>query len=117
MNDFREALGQFCDAIRQEGERSENPGLGAILKQKRVRPPWAAAVWPGAAWAAAALLALALGMVPAYQNSLHEKARQREAEQAQADELLMEQVNAGLSRSVPRAMAPLVDWVPWEAGK
>jgi cytochrome c-type biogenesis protein CcmH/NrfG len=109
MNDFRNALGRFREAVRLEGERSEVPGLRAILERERratgVRLRWAAA---------AAVVALALGAIPAYENAV---LKQREAEQEKADALLMEQVNAGLSRSVARAMTPLMDWAPAGRGK
>jgi hypothetical protein len=108
MNDFREGLTGFRDALRREGERSQSPGLRVILERERraksVRLRWVAA---------SAVAALTLGAIPAYERTQ----RQRAAEQESADSLLMEQVNAGLSRSVPRAMAPLVDWAPEKAGK
>ncbi len=109
--DFREAVARFRDALRQEGERSESPGLQAILSRNRsaksIRPQRTRV-----AWAAAAVVALMLGAIPAYERALRENARQRAAEQEKADAQLLEQVNAGLARSVPRAMAPLMDWTP-----
>jgi hypothetical protein len=103
MNDFREAMSRFRDAVHQEGERSESPGLQAILERDR----------PGKGlwlrWAAASAMALMLGAIPVYER---EQQRQREAEQEKADAVLMEQVNAGLARSVPRAMSPLMSWTP-----
>lgn len=106
--DFREAVARFRDALRQEGERSESPGLQAILSRDRsaksIRPQWTRV-----AWAAAAVVALMLGAIPAYERA---QERQREAEQEKADAQLLEQVNAGLARAVPRAMAPLMDWTP-----
>jgi hypothetical protein len=112
MNDFRpgdfqEAVARFRDAVHQEGERTASPGLDAILarerRSKRAR----------LRFAVAAMVVLALGAIPAYENARHMNAqRQREAAQARADALLLEQVNAGLSRSVPRAMAPLMGWAP-----
>jgi hypothetical protein len=108
MNDFRDTLGQFREAVREAGERSEIPGLQAILERER------RATGVRLRWAAAAVVALVLGAIPAYENALQ---RQREAEQEKADALLMEQVNAGLSRSVARAMAPLMDWAPAGKGK
>src|SRR2546422_529726 len=35
MNDFRVVLARFRDAVRQEGEQHECPGLQAILKRER----------------------------------------------------------------------------------
>lgn len=108
MNNFGQAVSSFRDAIHQEGERAEIPSLQTI----RSREPGARSV--GLRWsvAAVAVALLALGAIPAYQSSERLKVQQREAEQEKADVLLMEQVNAGLARSVPRAMTPLVDWPP-----
>jgi hypothetical protein len=108
MNDFRpghfqEAVARFRDAVRQEGERSEVPGLHAILSRDRRTKSIRLR------WAVAAVVALMLGAIPAYERA---QERLREAEQEKADAVLIEQVNAGLARSVPRAMAPLMDWAP-----
>jgi len=100
MNDFRQVVSRFREAVQREGERTEAPGLQTILTRER------RAVSLRLRWAAAVVVMLAV--IPVYQNVQ----RQREAAQETADELLMEQVNAGLSRSVPRAMAPLLDWAP-----
>ncbi len=54
-------------------------------------------------------MALMLAAIPVYENV---QQRQREAEQEKADALLFEQTKAGISRSVPRAMAPLMVWTP-----
>ena len=103
MNDFQEVLARFRDAIHQEGERSESPGLHAILQRerpsKRLR----------LRWALAAVVILALGGIPAYVNG---QRRQREAAREAADRVLLQQVHAGLSRSAARAMQPLMGWTP-----
>jgi hypothetical protein len=108
MNDFRpqdfqEAVAQFRHSIHREGERTESPGLPAILSRERQ------AASLRLRWAAAALVALMLAAVPAYVSV---QQRQRETEQEKADTLLLQQVNTGLSRSVPRAMTPLMGWAP-----
>jgi hypothetical protein len=111
MNDFREAITEFRHSIHRESERTGIPGLPAILSRER------RAASLRVRWAAAAVVALMLAAVPAYENV---QQRQREAQQDKADTLLMQQVNAGLSRSVPRAMTPLLGWAPAgnaEAGK
>ena len=99
MNEFRETVSRFRNGMREEGERSACPGLQTILHRDRVaksfRLRWAAA---------AAVLLLTLGAIPIYQNQQNK----REAAQEQADTLLLEQINAGLSRSVPPAMEPLL---------
>jgi hypothetical protein len=107
MNDFREALERFRDALHREGERSGIPSLQAIQLGERRANGFRLQ------WAVAAVVLLTLAAVPAYENVQ----RQREIEQEKADTLLMQQVNAGLARSVPRAMTPLMDWAPSEAGQ
>jgi hypothetical protein len=104
MNEFREAVSGFRNAMREEGERSVCPGLQTILHRQQVaksfRLRWAAA---------AAVILLTLGAVPVYQDAVYKNAqKEREAAQEQADILLLEQINAGLSRSEPPAMAPLM---------
>jgi hypothetical protein len=97
MNEFR----QFREAIHRAGERSEIPRLQAILAGGR-----RSSMGLTLRWAAVAAVMLMLAAVPAYESAQ----RQRELDQEKADALLMEQVNANLSRSVPRAMAPLMKW-------
>jgi hypothetical protein len=103
MNDFREALARFREAVHHEGERSGSPGLQTVLKvdrrSKNIR----------LRWAVAAVVVLTLGAIPPYRIA---QQRHHEAEQEKADALLLRKVNAGLSRSVPRAMAPLMNWNP-----
>jgi hypothetical protein len=98
MNDFRHALGKFRDAMHAEGERSVSPNLQAILHRehaaKGIRLRWVVAV---------VAVMLTLGAIPVYQQ----EQKQREAAQDESDRVLMEQVNAGLSRSVSPAMEPL----------
>jgi hypothetical protein len=108
MNDYREAIAQFRHSIHREGERNGSPELQAILSRDR------RANGLRLRWAAAAVVALAMAAVPAYENVLQ---RQRDAKQEKADALLLEQVNAGLSRSVPRAMTPLMGWAPAANGE
>ena len=107
MNKFRESLGQFREAMHREGAQAEIPGLQQILSRdrraKRLRPQW-----NKVAWAVAAAVLLIAAVIPVYENVQ----RQREAEQEKADVVLLEQVNAGLARSVPRAMTPLMGRAP-----
>jgi len=62
-------------------------------------------------WALVAAALLALAAVPIYRNV---QDRQRQAEIARADALLLEQVDAEVSRAVPRPMEPLVKLVSWD---
>jgi hypothetical protein len=99
MSEFRQELEGLRMALREEGERSVCPGLAAILERersvRRSRLGWAAVA------AAVTLLVVA---IPFYQ----EQQKKRDAEREQADRVLFEQVNEGLSRSVSPAMAPLL---------
>jgi hypothetical protein len=95
---FRGVLGQFRDAVDEEAARSEPPAFSWRERSKSR---------PALRWAVAAVVAIAIGAIPVYENA---RQRQRAAEQAIADELLMEQVNEGLSRSVPLAMSSLAGY-------
>lgn len=63
-----------------------------------------------ARWVLAAAAFLILLTVPLYQNA---RERKRAVERAEADTLLMEQVDRAVSRTVPRTMEPLVELVRW----
>lgn len=79
--------------MHAEGARSRVPSLEEIVRRgERVLH---------LRWAAAAMVALTLGAIPVYRDA-------RRQEQERADVLLMEKVNAALSRPVPRALAPLM---------
>jgi hypothetical protein len=65
---------------------------------------------PPARWLLIAATLVVLVGVPIYRNA----ERQRAAAQARADALLMEQVDAVLSRPVPAPMEPLLSLVPGE---
>src|ERR1039458_3569997 len=62
-------------------------------------------------WALVAAALLVLAAVPIYRNA---QDRQRQAEIARADALLLEQVDAEVSRAIPRPMEPLVKLVSWD---
>jgi hypothetical protein len=106
MNDFQDAVARFRSAMIQEGERSQSPSLQAILELERP------STGRHLHWAAVILLVLALGAIPAY---LHERQLHREAAEERADAMLSAQVDAGLSRSVSRAMVPLMGSAPAKA--
>jgi hypothetical protein len=61
-------------------------------------------------WILATAALLLLTGAPVYWNAR----QQRVAEQARADELLLERINSGLSRSVPASMEPLMQLVSKE---
>lgn len=85
-------LEEFRSAMHAAGAHSEIPSLQAILRRESVLQ---------FRWAAAAMVVIGLCSVPIYRD-----AQQRTQEQA--DAMLMEKVNAALSRSVPRALSPLM---------
>jgi len=62
-------------------------------------------------WALVAAALLLLSAIPIYRNV---QDRQRQAERARADALLLEQVDAEVSRAVPRPMEPLAKLVSWD---
>ncbi len=63
-------------------------------------------------WALIAAALLMLVAIPIYQGA---KEKQRRVERAKADALLLEQVDAGVSRAVPQPMEPLLRLVTWDA--
>lgn len=105
-----------CDACREEVER-----FAGMLAQFRnsaesvPAPPYSLrgprhAVWPRYLAVAAALVVLT--SLPLYQRH-----RDRErAEMERQDALLLQQVDAGISRGVPDSMEPLVQMVSWNSG-
>jgi len=68
-----------------------------------------------ATWGAIVATVMVLAAITTYKRN-YESAllRQRKTEQAKVEARMLKQVNAGLSRSVPRAMAPLMGWAPGE---
>ena len=62
--------------------------------------------------ASAALSLMVAG--PVWWNARQQRAIQANEDQAKADELLLERVNAGLSRSVPASMEPLMQLISRE---
>ena len=103
MNDegFKDAATSFRSSIRHQGDRAEIPELQTILR-KAETPFFARSL----RWAVAAVVVLILGAIPVSYERTREQ--QRAAEQAGEDALLLEKVNAGISRTVPRSMEPLL---------
>jgi hypothetical protein len=102
------ALGLFRGSVRHwsSGQsRAEPPAIGSISPARRglrTQPM---------RWALATAALLVLAAVPIYRSV---QDRQRQAELARADALLLEQVDAEVSRAVPRPMEPLVKLVSWD---
>lgn len=61
-------------------------------------------------WILAAVAVLLLAVAPAYWTARQQHA----AEQSRTDELLLERVNTGLSRTVPASMEPLMQLISKE---
>jgi hypothetical protein len=101
------ALALFRGSVRQwsgRQSRAEPPGIGSIL------PARGSSTQP-MRWALVAAMLFVLAAVPIYRNA---QDRQRQAEIARADALLLEQVDAEVSRAVPRPMEPLAKLVSWD---
>lgn len=98
MSRFRETLNEFRGQLQDRADRTPTPGLQTILN--RERPAGRHTL----RWAAAAMLAVTLGSIPMYREA-QERARQQEQELA--DARLLQQIDASLSRSVPRAFGAL----------
>jgi hypothetical protein len=97
LEQFQSALSGFRSSL----ERSSVPAV-SYSRTRQTLPRWILAT------AALSLVVAA----PVYWSAR----QQRAAEQAQADELLLERINSGLSRSVPASMEPLMQLVsPKEA--
>ena len=99
------SLALFRGSVRNwsDGQsRAEPPAMGSILPVRR--GSWAQPL----RWALVAAALLVLAAVPIYRNV---QDRQRQAEIARADALLLEQVDAEVSRAVPRPMEPLAKLV------
>ena len=112
MNEAEEHVRE-CPACRQELQqlRTALDGLRSSLEQAVVPPVRYSnerAVLPR--WILATAVLSTLIAAPVYWNVR----QQRAAEQAKADELLLERVNAGLSRSVPASMEPLMQLISRE---
>jgi len=95
LHQFQKALVGFRSSL----EQSPVPPV-SYLRVRGTLPRWILAT-------AAVLL---LTAAPVYWNAR----QQRAAEQSKTDELLLERVNAGLSRTVPASMEPLMQLISRE---
>jgi hypothetical protein len=101
------ALAQFRGSVRHwsgRQSRAQPPAVGSIL-------PAADSATHPMRWTLVAAALLVLVAVPIYRNM---QDSERQAEIARADALLLEQVDAEVSRAVPRPMEPLVKLVSWD---
>jgi hypothetical protein len=99
-------LAMFRGSVRRWSERQGAVGPPAVVA---LRPAWS---WfrPWPLWAAAAVLMVAAA-VPVYRGSRHLQAKGGIGD---SDALLLVQVDAQVSRSVPRPMEPLLQLVSWD---
>ena len=106
LAEFEGALALFRGAVHdwseQQGARS------AAWGDEPVRPRWH---FQPMRWALAGVALLILATIPFAYNA---REKQRQAELAKADALLLEQVDAEISRPVPATMEPLVRLVAWD---
>jgi len=93
---------RHCSGRQSRSEPSDIASILSVRRGPRIQPM---------RWALAAAALLVLAAVPIYRNA---QDRQRQAEIASADALLLEQVDAEVSRAVPRPMEPLVKLVSWD---
>jgi hypothetical protein len=103
QQDFRAGLAGLRDALRQDAGSNSVPAWNtteSLELRARTRTLHVA-------WAACGLLGVALG-VAVWNGHAESQKRLLEAERQVADTDLLEQVNAGLARPVPRALSPLM---------
>ncbi len=97
MSSFRKTIDGFRGELEDRAAQVPTPQLRTLLNRERPAPPHTLR------WAAAAIVVLSLGSIPVFHDA-QQRARQ---EQERADAQLLEQINASLSRSVPRAFGAL----------
>jgi hypothetical protein len=106
---FQATLSLFRDSVRRWSDQHDGSEAGSVFE---VGPaPSRFRTWP-ARWAVAAAVLLVVAAVPIYRSTRHS---QSGVTMAQADALLLEQVDAEVSRAVPRPMEPLLKLVSWDA--
>jgi predicted anti-sigma-YlaC factor YlaD len=103
---FEQTISQFRDAVQS----APVPAARMAGESARTRP---------LRWALAAVAAAVLIAVPVYRVSEERERREqaaRAAEVAASDALLLNQVDAEISRAVPATMEPLLKLVAWDSG-
>jgi hypothetical protein len=104
LEELETTLSQFRGAVRAWSGSATPPAW----RQATHRGSWFS--WP--AWVLTAATLLLLIGLPVYWHAL---ARDRAAEAARADALLLERVDSSISRAVPEPMEPLVNLVTWNS--
>ena len=98
------SLSLFRDSVRQWSDRQSSGSNQGAWKVERTRTGF---MGQPRLWALVTAMVLMLAVIPIYRDAQH---KQREAERALADAVLLEQVDDQLSRAVPAPMEPLVAW-------
>jgi len=101
-------LAQFRNSARVLVGQAVPPADLEFLSVAEAEESW----WSNAPrrWVLATAALVILVTVPFLQNA---RDRKRAVERAEADTLLMEQVDRAVSRTVPRPMEPLIELVRW----
>jgi hypothetical protein len=100
---LRETFSVFRESVHEWAGSKQ----GAVPGSIDLRETAASVMMPRLRWALAGVVLIILLVIPVYKNARE----QRRAREAMEDALLLEQVNASLSRNVPAPMEPLLKLV------
>ena len=103
------ALARFGGAVREWSEAQPGAQVSGAWRADRVAPKGRAV---GLRWGLAAVALVVLAAIPQWKSM---RDRQAAEAAARADDILMEQVDAQVSRTVPVTLEPLVNPAAWEA--
>jgi hypothetical protein len=103
LEHLKETFSVFRESVHEWAGKNQ----GAIPKSIDFLENAAGIGYPRLRWALASLVFIVLLVIPVYRN----KSEEKRARQAMEDALLLEQINASLSRDVPASMEPLMNLV------
>ncbi len=101
---LEETLSQFRGSVRAWSDRQVTAALPVAGKPPRPQP---------LRWVLVLAALFVLATVPVYRSAMD----RRQAEQLRTDAILLEQVDAALSRTIPAPMEPLTKLVAWHPEK
>ena len=104
------SLSLFRGSVRQWSDGQSSSHDRRAWKVERTRTGFAG---QPRLWALVTAMVLMLAVIPIYRDA---QDKQRKAELAKADAILLEQVDAQVSRAVPAPMEPLAPWSSEENG-